>query len=51
LVVILIQLFMQCYYTFGGFMDYMWLYYYANKAYDTLKIKNSENELIVNEKQ
>jgi hypothetical protein len=49
LVVILLQLIRQGNYTFGGFMAYMWLYYYAYQANASLKMKNIENELVVSE--
>lgn len=34
LVIILLQLFRQGNYTFGGFMAFIWLYYYIKKDYD-----------------
>jgi hypothetical protein len=49
LVIILLQLIRQGNYTFGGFMAYMWLYYYAYQANASLKMKKVENELIVSE--
>jgi hypothetical protein len=49
LVVIFLQLIRQGNYTFGGFMAYMWLYYYAYKAQISLTQKKSENDFIVSE--
>ena len=45
LVIILLQLFRQGNYTFGGFMAYMWLYYYTKQSYLEFKEKQENAEL------
>jgi hypothetical protein len=45
LVIILLQLFRQGNYTFGGFMAYMWLYYYTKQSYLEFKDKQENAEL------
>ncbi len=44
LVIILLQLFRQGNYTFGGFMAFMWLYYYIKKDYD-IALEQSDNQI------
>ncbi|MFO0320888.1 MAG: hypothetical protein ACK504_00490 [Bacteroidota bacterium] len=45
LVIIILQLARQGNYTFGGFMAFLWLYYYTRKDYELLK-ENNDLELI-----
>ena len=44
LVIILLQLARQGNYTYGGFMAYMWLYYYTKKDY-LKKTEEHQNKL------
>lgn len=45
LVIIILQLIRQGNYTFGGFMAFMWLYYYAKQDYALLEEQIENNEL------
>ena len=46
LIIILLQLIRQGNYTFGGFMAYMWLYYYTKQNYLEFKEKQKNTEIL-----